>query len=51
MNQYGENSIKMYSQIAEILINDKEAAKDGNYFHSVVNAKFNVAKALSKVYL
>lgn len=51
MNKFGENSIDMYKKIAEILINDKETTRDGNYFHSVINAKFNVAKALSKVYL
>ena len=50
MNQYGKNSIEMYEKIAELLQNDKESERNDQYYHSVVNAQFNCAKAYSKIY-
>ncbi len=51
MNTYGLKVIDYYTQIFQVLIDDKETEKNSNYYQSVISSKFNVAKAYSKVYL
>ena len=49
MNNYGEKAIKYYGEIAKLLIDDKDIDKNSDYYQSIVNAKFNIAKAYSKL--
>lgn len=41
----------MYNKIHEILLEDKETEKNSAYYNSIITAKFNVAKAYSRVYV
>jgi hypothetical protein len=44
MNALGEKSIELYNNIIQFLMADENINKDKNYFQSIINAKFNIAK-------
>jgi hypothetical protein len=48
--QVGNKLIEYYEEIIKTLENDTEAEKNAQYYRSLINAKFNIAKSLSKMY-
>lgn len=49
LNSQGQKAVEAFEKIAKLLIEDKDATKDSSYYHSVVNARFNIAKIYSKL--
>ncbi|KRX01654.1 hypothetical protein PPERSA_03738 [Pseudocohnilembus persalinus] len=50
LNQYGEKVIELYGKINEILVEDKDTERNAAYYNTVITAKFNQAKAYSRVF-
>ena len=48
--QIGRKLISYYDQIVVVLLEDNDAEKNAQYYRSIINSKFNVAKTLSKMY-
>lgn len=48
INGYGMKCVEMYTEIEKILEEQKEN-RDKNYYQSVVNTKFNIAKVFSRL--
>lgn len=46
----GLQLVKYYEQIIKVLEADNDTEKNEQYFRSIINAKFNIAKTLSKMY-
>ncbi len=49
MNKIGFQSIFYYKEIIKALEEDKDTEKHEQYYRSLINAKFNIAKTLSKM--
>lgn len=50
LNDCGMKAIDYYGQIEKALLESKDVEKNSQYYQSVVNAKFNQAKAFSRLY-
>ena len=48
INGYGLKTIEMYKEIENVLLEQKED-KNKDYYQSVINTKFNIAKAFSRL--
>jgi rRNA maturation protein Rpf1 len=46
----GLQLIEYYNQIIHELESDNDAEKNAQYYRSLINSKFNIAKTLSKLY-
>ncbi|EGR30687.1 kif1 binding protein, putative [Ichthyophthirius multifiliis] len=50
MNKWAKKAIEHYEKISSLLFEDKDMVRDTQFHHSVINAKFNIAKAYSKIF-
>ena len=52
MNNYGKEMMTCYNQIFTLLMEDKESENHSpnDYYQSLINAKFNIARGYSKIY-